>query len=408
MMLAVDPMASPVEQTASHPRAAGVRRLLSGRGFRRLLGVRLAGQAGDGLLQAGLASFVLLSPERQPSPGRVAGSLALVLLPYSVVGPFAGALIDRWRRRQVLLIANLARAALTVALAALVAASSTGVAFTVLALAIVGVNRFILAALPAAQPHVVDARDLVTSNALAPTLGSGATVLGGLAGVGLRELLGDSDPSAAAIVLGATVLYVLAGSLALLIAANSLGPDGSAPRPDVSPVGTARALVDAARRIVARSAVVRALLALTSVRAAFGAWTVITIVRERTELHATTDSDAALAALGLAAVVGALGAVVAAIATPSIVRRWGPRRWVVTLLCLGLLALVVVFPIVSAWAVLVLAGVLGFVSQGVKVVTDTVLQRQIGDQWRGRAFSINDLLTNAAFVVAGILAVPFA
>jgi MFS family permease len=407
MMLAVDPEATPVAGTASRRPAGGVRRLLAGSGFRRLLAVRLAGQAGDGLLQAGLASFVLLSPEREPSPGRVAGSLALLLLPYSVVGPFAGALIDRWRRRQVLLVADLARAALSISLAGLVASSSTGVVFTCVALATVGVNRFILAALPAAQPHVVEVRDLVTSNALAPTLGSAATVLGGLAGVGLREALGGSDPAAAVIVLSAAALYVLAGGLCLLIASSSLGPDGTVPRPDVSPLGTARALVDAGRRIIARRAVVRALVALTSVRAAFGAWTVITIVRERTELHATTDSDAALAALGFAAVVGALGAVLAAFATPVVVRRRGPRTWVITLLGLGLLTLVVVLPIVSAWAVFTLAGVLGFVSQGVKVCTDTVLQRQVGDAWRGRAFSINDLLTNAAFVIAGILAVPF-
>ena len=381
--------------------------LLRTRGFRQLLSVRLAGQFGDGLLQAGLASYILLSPERQASPGRVAGALALVLLPYSLVGPFAGAFIDHWRRRQVLLVADLIRAALTLGLAALVAASSTGVGFTVVALCLVGVNRFVLAALPAAQPHVVQLPDLVTSNALAPTLGSAATVLGGLLGVGVRVLLGTSDPAAAGIVLVAAASYFLAAGLCVAIATGSLGPDGDAPRPDISPIGTARALRDAVHQILQRRDVVATMLSLTSVRAAFGMWTVLTIVRERTVMHPPSDADAALASLGLAAVVGAVGSVLAALATPVMTRRYGTRMWITSLLVVCGIALVLVVPIVSTAAVLALAGVLGFVSQGVKVCTDTVLQHQIGDPWRGRVFSINDLLSNAAFVIAGILTVPF-
>ncbi len=338
----------------------------------------------------------------------MAAAFALLLLPYSLVGPFAGAFIDHWRRRQVLLVADLVRAAMCIGLAAFVAAGSTGVAFTVLALALVGVNRFVLAALPAAQPHVVEVRDFVTGNALAPTLGSGATVVGALVGVGLRVSLGDTDGSAAWIVLAAAAMYAGASALCLRMGADLLGPDADAPRPDVSPIGTARALVDAARRIRADPSVMKALAALTSVRVAFGFWTVLTVVRERTLLHPVSDSDGALAALALATALGALGAVASALVTPSAVRHLGGRRWVVILLSVGGIGFLVTLPIVSTWAVLGVAALLGFVSQGVKVCVDTVLQRQIGDAWRGRVFAINDLLTNAAFVLAGLLAVPFA
>ena len=152
----------------------------------------------------------------------------------------------------------------------------------------------------------------------------------------------------------------------------------------------------------------KALAALTSVRAAFGFWTVLTVVRERTELHPVSDSDGALAALALATALGALGAVASALVTPAAVRHLGGRRWVVVLLSVGGVGFLVTLPIVSTWAVLGVAALLGFVSQGVKVCVDTVLQRQIGDAWRGRVFAINDLLTNAAFVLAGLCAVPFA
>jgi MFS family permease len=203
-------------------------------------------------------------------------------------------------------------------------------------------------------------------------------------------------------------MYAGASALCLRMSADLLGPDADAPRPAVSPLGTARALVDAARRIRVDPAVMKALAALTLVRAAFGFWTVLTIVRERTQLHPVSDSDGALAALALATAVGALGAVASALVTPGAVRRLGGRRWVAVLLSVGGAGFLITLPIVSTWAVLGVAALLGFVSQGVKVCVDTVLQRQIGDAWRGRVFAINDLLTNAAFVLAGLLAVPFA
>ena len=78
---------------------------------RRLLGVRMLGQAGDGLLQTALATFVLFSPQREADPTRVAVSFAVLLLPYSVVGPLVGMFIDRWSRRSILVRANLVRCA---------------------------------------------------------------------------------------------------------------------------------------------------------------------------------------------------------------------------------------------------------------------------------------------------------
>ena len=97
---------------ASQPGA--LRSVLASHNFRRLYSTRLAGQFGDGLLQSALATFVLFSPERQPDAVSVAAAFAILLLPYSFVGPFAGVLLDRWRRRNVLVRANLLKALLTI------------------------------------------------------------------------------------------------------------------------------------------------------------------------------------------------------------------------------------------------------------------------------------------------------
>ena len=73
------------------------------------------------MLQIALASYVLFSPERQPDAASIATVLAITLLPFSILGPFVGVVLDRVARRQVLVVVDLLRAGLAVSLAALVA-----------------------------------------------------------------------------------------------------------------------------------------------------------------------------------------------------------------------------------------------------------------------------------------------
>lgn len=63
--------------------------LLRLRDFRRLLFVRLLSQGADGVYQIALAAYVVFSPEKQTSATAIASAMAVLLLPYSLVGPFA-------------------------------------------------------------------------------------------------------------------------------------------------------------------------------------------------------------------------------------------------------------------------------------------------------------------------------
>ena len=67
-----------------------VRELLAEPDFRRLLGLRLSGQFADGLFQAALVSAVFFDPNRATTATEAAVGFATLLLPFSVVGPFAG------------------------------------------------------------------------------------------------------------------------------------------------------------------------------------------------------------------------------------------------------------------------------------------------------------------------------
>src|ERR671921_2470066 len=81
------------------------------------MAVRVTGQFADGLFQAALFSAVFFNPEKATSAGEAAVAFATLLLPYSLIGPFAGVLLDRWSRQRVLVVANATRGALVLVLA---------------------------------------------------------------------------------------------------------------------------------------------------------------------------------------------------------------------------------------------------------------------------------------------------
>jgi hypothetical protein len=53
---------------------------------------------------------------------------------------------------------------------------------------------------------------------------------------------------------------------------------------------------------------------------------------------------------------------------------------------------------------LVAAFVLGLITQGAKIATDTIVQSSVDDGFRGRVFSVYDVLFNIAFVGAAAMA----
>lgn len=135
--------------------------------FWRLLQVRVASQFGDGLFQAGLAGALLFNPDRAADPMAIAGAFAVLFLPYSLLGPFAGALMDRWDRRWVLVGANTGRLALIAGVGTILAVGAGDVPLLVGALVANGLARFVASGLSAALPHVVPREQVVTMNSVA-------------------------------------------------------------------------------------------------------------------------------------------------------------------------------------------------------------------------------------------------
>ncbi|MEU5373828.1 MFS transporter [Streptomyces sp. NPDC005951] len=382
--------------------ARDLRTLLRLRNFRRLLTVRLLSQSADGVYQVALAAYVVFSPEKQTSAAAIASAMAVLLLPYSLIGPFAGVLLDRWPRRQVFLYGNLLRTALACSTALLILASVPDWLFYASALCVTAVNRFVLAGLSAALPRVVDTDRLVVANSLSPTAGTlAATAGGGLAFV-VRLLADESD---AAVVLLGAVLYLLSALASLSLPRTLLGPDidESPMRLRAALAVTARGLVSGLRHLAQRSHAAKALAAMTVIRFCYGALTVMVLMLCR-YAWSDTESDG-LALLGLAVAVSGAGFFIAAVLTPWAVGRLGRYGWIVG--CAGAAAVLVpALGLSFAPApMLIAAFVLGVVTQGSKIATDTVVQTSVDDSFRGRVFSLYDVLFNVAFVsAAGVAA----
>jgi MFS family permease len=381
----------------------GVRRLLGTRGFGRLLTSRFAAQWGDGMFQAGLGGAVLFNPERQADPMAVAAGLAVLLLPYSLVGPFAGALLDRWDRRAVLVMANLLRAAPIVLVALAVGAGVAGAALYLGALLVTGMSRFVLAGLSAGLPHVVPRQHLVEANALTATVGAAVTVFGGVCAVGLRGVLGSGNAGAAWVTAGAVVGSLVAAATAAGLRRGQLGPD-STDEPSATTRAVARGLRDGLAAAVRVPSVAAGLVALVAHRLSFGIITLVALLLYRNSFTSEGLLRAGFAGICQLLVAGALGLLLAAVLTPLLVARFGRRRTVRgALLVAGLLIVTLGLPMVMP-TMLIAAFALSTAGQMVKLSLDATVQGDVGDEARGRVFALYDAVFNIGYVLAVALA----
>ncbi|MGH3933677.1 MAG: MFS transporter [Pseudonocardiaceae bacterium] len=380
-----------------------MRRLLGTRGFSRLLTSRFAAQWGDGVFQAGLGGAVLFNPEREADPIAVAAGLAVLLLPYSLVGPFAGALLDRWDRRRVLVMANLLRAVPIVLVALAVGAGMAGVPLYLGALLVTGVSRFVLAGLSAGLPHVVPRMHLVEANALAATAGAAVTVFGGMCALGLRAVVGSGNAGSAWVTAGAVVGSLVAAAITASLRRGELGPDFT-DEPSETARAVARGLRDGLAAAVRVPSVAAGLVALVAHRLSFGIATLVALLLYRNSFTSDGLFRAGFAGVCQMLVAGALGLLLAAVLTPLLVARFGRRRTVRgALLVAGLLIITLGLPMIMP-TMLVAAFALSAAGQVVKLTLDATVQGDVGDEARGRVFALYDAVFNVGYVLAVALA----
>jgi MFS family permease len=364
--------------------------------FGRLLAVRIASQFGDGLFNAGLAGAILFNPERAATPAAIAGSFAVLFLPYSLLGPFAGALLDRWDRRFVLVGANALRTALITGVGALLALGVSEWPILAGALLVNGVSRFVTSGLSAALPHVVPREQVVTMNSLATAIGAVATFVGANFMLLPRWLFGANDTGAATVIFIVIAPVLIALLLAMRFASHSLGPDDTERAIHGSAFyAVATGWLHGLRTVLGTSSVTATLAGLAAHRIAFGINTMLMLLIVR-------HTEAAVAGLGIAVVFlagTATGGFLATVLTPAIVRRVG--RFAAANISLAAAAGVQVVGAGLVLPVMLVCGfLLAFAGQVVKLCADSAMQIDVVDPLRGHVFAVQDSLFWLSFVGA--------
>ena len=365
--------------------------------FWRLLELRTASQFGDGLFQAGLAGALLFNPERAVRPLAIAGAFAVLFLPYSLLGPFAGALMDRWDRRLVLVGANLGRLVAVALVGVCLVVGAGDVLVLCGALVVNGLARFVSSGLSAALPHVVPREQVVTMNSIASATAAVAAFAGASFMLIPRTIVGSGDNGAASIILLVTVPLLIALLLSLRFGAHVLGPDDTRRAIHGSVIyAVITGWMHGIRTVLNRPTVAATLSGLAAHRMVFGLNSLLVL------LLVHSGAAASVGALGGAMLFLAAtgtGSLLANVVTPPAVRRWG--RYATANGALAIAAAIQIAGAGLQLAVLVTCGfLLGAAGQVVKLCADTAIQIDVDDALRGHVFAVQDSLFWVAFIGA--------
>jgi MFS family permease len=362
---------------------ADLRTVLAVPDFRRLLATRLVSQAGDGIFTAGVGTYVFFNAATFPSPAAGAAAFAVLYLPYSLIGPFAGVFIDRWSRRQILVRSALLRSVLVVLTAAVMASGSRGAPLYVAVLLVLGVNRFFLSSLSAALPHVVAEDKLVMANSVSPTLGGLVAAVGGIVALGLNAATGDTERGAAITLLVAGGCYLAASLVATTMPKDLLGPQrepGEPPRTRLlSELASVAAGLVAGARYVLRRPDPAAVLGVTGGnRLLYGGLFLMAILLYRNYFYRSSVT-VAQGHITVLVTVSAIGYGCAALLTPPVTRRVAKPTWITLLLAASAVVTGALGETYSQIAYLVMAFCLSLAGQGVAICATTILQEEVDD-----------------------------
>ena len=371
--------------------------------LRKLLAVRWTGQLTDGIFQSALASFVLFSPERQPSAMAAALGFAVVLTPYSIVGPLVGTILDRIARQRAILIANVLRSVDLILIAILIFSGTTGILLTILILSAFGVNRLLLAGLSAGLPLMIDRPSLIKANALAVTGGSLSVVIGGGIGIAIRRMIDESNSanhSDGILILIAVLGYLAATFFSSRIERNELGP---LPHEERKADGFGE-LVEAVKFLRNHKDATRGIIATSIQRGGLTALTIIGLLLQRNTFNDPADTEAGLAGVSMAIAFAGVGLVIGALIAPLGVEKFGRHKWIRLMAATSAITPILLGLLQTEWMLFAAAFFVALSGQSMKVTNDALIQSKITDDFRGRTFALNDMSVNFAIVGCSLLA----
>lgn len=371
-------------------------------GLGRVMELHLVSTAADTLIVTALATTIFFAVPTEQARGRVATSLLVTMVPFVVLAPLIGPLLDRLRRgrRYALATTMVVRAFLAWVMAGAVGgAGSSHAAFSLYPAAfgfLVCQKAYIVtraAALPRVLPH---ATGLVAANSRISLAGVAAMTLAAPLGTGLNGWFGPTWTLRLAF-----VIFAVGTAVALALPPVVDSSEGELParitgRADRGHRATGAGGAQAGPwRIGSR--VILGLRANSALRAFTGFLTLFLAFRLR---HAPLGGLEPTTAVALVIVLAAVGGG-AGTGLGGALRRVRPETVVAVVVCGTALAAVWSALGYGLWPVLAVAFVAGFGQALGKLCLDALIQRDVPEHVRTSAFARSETILQLAWVLGG-------
>ena len=373
----------------------GLALLFKNRDYGLLMAAQFLAQAGDGIVQTALGKFIVFGgqkgfdPEAAKSPDEVLRIALYIFVPYAIISPFLGVVIDRWDRRRLLWVANGFRG-IVIAIIGLVGINAVPQFMLFLAFVLtLASTRVVLATKSAALPATLGESNLTEGNAVSQLGGAMFQIGGAVIAIGASVFL-----VARWVALIGSLVYILGAVVALRIKHASEHEEGKSFWKEASRVlvNIAAGIREVARSPKAASSIMtyfwlRSLWSFSLTGIAF-------VSLELLEGAETTR-------LILTGGGGALGAVLGFLMASMLTKRVRTTAMlVIASSAVAGIAVAVLGALEMKAAIIVLTFCLGFGFFLGKISLDTMVQEALGDDFRGRAFSLYDIAYNVAWVFA--------
>jgi MFS family permease len=382
----------------------------SNRDFATLMGVQFLTQAGQGVIQGAIGKSIAFGGQKGfdvqnvPSADYLLQVILLLYVPYTLLSPFIGVVIDRFDRRRVVWWSNLITAGVVgaVALAFLLPlgegtteGNAGATAALVLGLlAAQAVIRVTLAVKSAAIPDVLSGRDLLQGNALSQAGGALFQIVGIAFALGAGGFL-----PAWLVVLGGAVVLAIGALVATRLRHVEARPHVATFADEARRV--IRTIAAGIREVASRPAAAVGLVGFQMLRYQFWGFGLFVFALYAKNL-VEGGSDSQVPTL-ISGGVGLIGGVLGLIVAQGWKDRIPPARLLVVSMALLGVATLVFGGLVSVagFAVMLFVGFFAFFVG--KISADTIVQQAMPDDFRGRAFALFDIAYNLGFIVPALI-----
>ncbi|MEO3792795.1 MFS transporter [Nonomuraea sp. B10E15] len=367
-------------------------------GLGRLIELSAGNSASDALVTVALASTVFFGVPVGEARGSVALYLVITMLPFALLAPFVGPILDRFRsgRRYVIAGTLFGRGLLCFAMAAAVGPGDLPTLF-IGALGVLVLSKAHNVSRAAIMPSVLPADiTLVSANARVALFTLVAAGVAVPVGAGLTAWLGS-----AAVLRVAMVAFLLLGVAAVRLPRHIDSPDleeeGAAPRwrtlLKVGPTVAEAVWANVAVRVFS-GFLLFFLLFLVQDRAV--PWLAAT--QSQAAADPFFDIPRTIALLAAAAGLGGL----AGAAVANWTRNHAPQLIVLATLAVTSVTTILTAIFFGLWAALAISLITAFAQELGKLALDAIVQREIGEEVRSSTFGVVEAVLQLAWVFGGL------